>query len=395
MLLSEQGNANGERSWRIVSCAQAGCELGTSHHIRDPGDPHATRGRTDFRLTTADDAVQPSLASLGTGLARRTFSQISKKAIKTPMSHKRPGGGGGSGFSTAALSQKIARLDDRTSASAQQSAQQKNRYLSTPVQPEKAIHLFLTQVRNTARGYVPKETLRQSSGVVTAPFCEVEVRLGILKVPHAVPDRRVTSGGAKHVNKSVVQAFDCSRVEPSPAMDSGVSRSHFLKWTGSGISEVGPVAAALGVAAGGNAGHEALKRGDVVETEMVETVYTGYSGDRRVAFEGYHDHLASSSGSTAVGKMEYKEKVRAPRDMCHIRALWTEPLNSSRILMFVHAAASDGSDGSGGILRLAGPAGERKGRGQERPGAPHGVDPEAGEAKEVVRQAGQEHRVAD
>ena len=224
------------------------------------------------------------------------------------MSNKRPGGGSG-GFSTAALSQKIARLDGQTSALAQQSAQQKNRYLSTPVQPEKAIHLFLTQVRNTARGYVPKETLRQSNGVVTAPFCEVEVRLGILKVPHAVPDRRVTSGGAKHVNRSVVQAFDCSRVEPSPGMESGVSRSHFLKWTGAGVSEVGPVAAALGVA-----GHEALKRGDVVETELVETVYTGYSGDRRVAFDGYHDHLASTStsGSNAVvGKMEYKEKVRA------------------------------------------------------------------------------------
>jgi hypothetical protein len=225
------------------------------------------------------------------------------------MSNKRPGG-----FSTAALSQKIARLDDRTSASAQQSAQQRNRYLSTPVQPEKAIQLFLTQVRNTARGYVPKETLRQSNGVVTAPFCEVEVRLGILKVPHAVPDRRVTSGGAKHVNKSVVQAFDCSRVEPAPGMESGVSRSHFLKWTGSGISEVGPVAVALGVAAGGGgaaaAGHDALKRGDVVEAELVETVYTGYSGDRRVAFDGYHDHR-SPSGSNAVGKMEYKEKVRA------------------------------------------------------------------------------------
>lgn len=234
------------------------------------------------------------------------------------MSHKRPGGNGG--FSTAALSQKIARLDDRTSASAQQSAQQKNRYLSTPVQPEKAIHLFLTQVRNTARGYVPKETLRQSNGIVTAPFCEVEVRLGILKVPHAVPDRRVTSGGAKHVNRSVVQAFDCSRVEPSPGMESGVSRSNYLRWTGSGISEVGPIAVALGVAGTAAAGgHDALKRGDVVETELVETVYTGYSGDRRVAFDGYHDHLSSSStsGSTAVGKMEYKEKVRAQRDVLH------------------------------------------------------------------------------
>lgn len=234
------------------------------------------------------------------------------------MSNKRPGGTGtgtgGGGFSTAALSQKIARLDGQTSASAHASAQQKNRYLSTPVQPERAIHLFLTQVRNTARGYVPKETLRQANGVVPAPFCEVEVRLGILKVPHAVPDRRVTSGGAKHVNRSVVQAFDCSRVEPPPAMESGVSRSHFLRWTGSGISEVGPVAAALGVAgtgAGAGAGAvDALKRGDVVETEMVETVYTGYSGDRRVAFDGYHDHLSSSAAANAVGKMEYKEKVR-------------------------------------------------------------------------------------
>jgi hypothetical protein len=223
------------------------------------------------------------------------------------MSGKRSG----ESFSTATLSKKIVRLEGQTSASAHRSTVNRNKYLSTPVQPEKALQLFLTQVRNSARGYLPRETLQESGGVVTAPFCEVEARLGLLKVPHADPARRVTSSGAKHVNHSVVQAFDCTRAEPRCAMESGVSRSHFLRWTASGLSEVGPIAVALGVSGSSpREGLEALKRGDVVETERVETVYTGYSGERRVSFDGYHDHLAANSSS--VGKLEYKEKVRLP-----------------------------------------------------------------------------------
>jgi hypothetical protein len=266
------------------------------------------------------------------------------------------------------LLQKKSRLDGKTSASAQQSAiSNRNKYLSTPVQPEKALHLFLTQVRNSARNYLPKETLQEAGGVIATPFCEVEMRLGLLQVPHAVPARRVTSSGAKHVNHAVVQAFDCTRAEPRCTMESGVSRSHFLRWTASGLSEVGPIALALAVSGSSpREGVEALRRGDVVETERVETVYAGYSGDRRVCFDGYHDHLANAPPSSAAGKMEYKEKVRV-----HCKRLPRTPhrvLRAPESLILIlfrfsgcDAAPSHGPDDPCCVLRSSHSVGQREG----------------------------------
>lgn len=170
----------------------------------------------------------------------------------------------------------------------------KNPFLSAPVQPEKSIQQFLTQVRNSARNYLPAEHRKFP---VSTPYCEVEVRLGLLKVPHAVPERRVTSSGAKTVGKQVVKAFDCSRSKA--AMDSGVSRLHFLRWTNAGVSEIGPLSQALGVAK--DASH--LRR-DLVETEYVETVYTGFSNDGRICFSGEHP-----TPQPAVGKLESKQKL--------------------------------------------------------------------------------------
>lgn len=197
---------------------------------------------------------------------------------------------------TAELTKKKSKFDAQTAASAPPSKRLKkaNPYLSTPVQPERNLQIFLTQVRNTARNYLPKESRTLP---ITTPFCEVEVRLGTLQVPHSSPARRVTSSGAKHVQGSLIKAFDCTQQHPRCFMDSGVSRSHFLKWTAAGISELGPLALALGVS-----DSQQIKQ-LITETEITETVYGGYENERRVVFPGEHP------SSSAPGKLESKEKL--------------------------------------------------------------------------------------
>lgn len=207
--------------------------------------------------------------------------------------NKRPG------LSLSSMGAKMAKLNNATSV-ASSSSRSTNPYLSTPVQPEKALQTFLMAARDAARNYLPMES-RQFP--ITRPFCEIEIRLGILKVPHALPARRVTSSGAKHVQGQLARAFDATRQTPKCLMDAGISRSHFLRWTAGGISEVGPLTAALGVSALSPDAHKMLKR-DLVETELVETVYTGYANDGRVCFAGEHP-----SDQPSLGKLESKDKL--------------------------------------------------------------------------------------
>ena len=208
------------------------------------------------------------------------------------MSGKRPGSirlGDMVGKKTK-LGQQLA--STAAASSARPSRRPSNPYLSHPVAPEAAIQKFFMEVRSRARRYLLAEKRNN---------CEVEARLGILKVPHEVPDRRVTSTGAK----PTAHAFDCSCRHHNCSMVSGVSRSHFAKGTGSGLSEVSPLTKALNV-------HSAdeLEKGELVETEVVETVYTGYANGGRVCFAGEHP-----SGQPLVGKMESKEKLMHPLDL--------------------------------------------------------------------------------
>lgn len=201
------------------------------------------------------------------------------------------------GLNMKDLQAKKAKMDqsvaDNRSATVSDSAARTNPYLSQPVQPEMALQIFLTQVRNAARRYLPAE---QQNKLLTVPFCEVEARLGVLKVNHASPERRVTSTGAKTVNGKPARAFDCSNNQCS--MLSGVSRSQFVRNTAAGISEVSPLSQALNVTK-----PDELKK-DLIETEIIETVYTGYANDGRVCFDGEHP------GATPVtGKLESKEKL--------------------------------------------------------------------------------------
>ena len=167
-----------------------------------------------------------------------------------------------------------------------QRAASQNTYLNDPVVPEKAVAIFLTQARTAARKFQPSDS--------TLLFVEIEARLGIVKVPIGLRDRRVASSGPKHVGNQIAHAFHCHNC----LFETGITRSHHLHWTQGGLSEVSPLTQALGC---NNDQH--IKR-DILETEMIETVYGGYEHDRRVCFPGVHP-----SSQPMRGKMEHKEKL--------------------------------------------------------------------------------------
>jgi len=181
-----------------------------------------------------------------------------------------------------------------------------NPFLSRPVITEDAIKIFLIQARSTARQKAPTLPM-------TKPFCEIEARIGILKSSFGVHDKRVLSSGAKRLNiqgnTRVVHAFDCTAVGGGNTsmsfFEGGISRTHFVNWTSSGLSEVSPLSHALGIKK-----DNTIVKKELVEKEMIETVYSGYSNSYRVCFEG--DHLSSSSNNnknTRYGKMENKTKL--------------------------------------------------------------------------------------
>lgn len=203
---------------------------------------------------------------------------------------KRPGG-----FNS--LLAKKSRLDQQTAenrASRAHNPGNKNRYLSNPVQPIRNLATWIVEARNAARNFLPKD---QQTCPITRPFCEIEARLGVLKYPFG-GRQRVTSSGPKHFNKQIVETFQCNQ---DAAMEPGVSRTHFITWTAGGVSEVGPVSQALG-----NSEAAKLKQ-DLQEHEYVETVYTGYSNDQRICYDGFHPPQPGSQAK--YGKAEYKDKL--------------------------------------------------------------------------------------
>mmetsp|Transcript_4851 Transcript_4851/g.11580 ORF Transcript_4851/g.11580 Transcript_4851/m.11580 type:complete len:770 (-) Transcript_4851:419-2728(-) len=208
---------------------------------------------------------------------------------------KRPGG-----LNLGGLMAKKSKLDEKTAANKSSGGGGHglhNPYLQKPVHPEKTIQILLTQMRNSARKY--------QQPPYNTPFCEIEARIGILKVNN----RRVTSSGPKRINGSVVKAFDGAsppRVE-APSMVSGISRSHYVGWTLAGLSEASPLSAALGVTSQNS---KEIKQ-NLHEHEYTETVFAGYQGDRRVSFPGFVDveHPSSVPVPTKAGQMEYKEKL--------------------------------------------------------------------------------------
>jgi mRNA guanylyltransferase len=193
-----------------------------------------------------------------------------------------------------------------------QSAAPPNAHLKHPVVPEKAISIFLTQACTVARDFYKDSSQKQ---------VEVEARIGILKSPTGFRDKRVASSGPKHVGNQIAHAFQCHNC----IFETGITRSHHLHWTQGGLSEVSPLSQAFGC-------HQDIHiKRDLVETEMVETVYSGYEQDRRVCFPGLHP-----STKPIQGKMEHKEKLivmdlalpAAPYDM-RITLAAEKPLDSA------------------------------------------------------------------
>ena len=212
------------------------------------------------------------------------------------MSDKRSGG------ILAGLTSKRQKLNQQTAGisisnsnstgGAKRSAQDTERaFLKQPVSPEEALQHFLTKCRQAALDFLPEEDRNK---VVTEPFCEVEVRLGILSVKHASPPRRVVSSGAK--NEGI--AFDCTN---NAIMQSGVSRRHFTQWTGTGKAEINALTRAFNVTQ-----HSQIAKGNnpIQEHSYTQTVYTGYTDGRRICFAGVHPEQAQGMGTE-----ETKEKL--------------------------------------------------------------------------------------
>jgi hypothetical protein len=89
-------------------------------------------------------------------------------------------------------------------------------------------------------------------------------------------------------------------------MVSGVSRSHFIKWTAGGNAEMNPIALALRCKP--DADSATIKR-EVIETEQVEIVYSGYSNNGRLVYNGLH-HPPPAISRLPPGVME-AEKYRS------------------------------------------------------------------------------------
>ena len=194
-----------------------------------------------------------------------------------------------------------------------------NPYLARPDNPERMLKLFLLQARTEGR-----RAAAAGPGLPLArPLVEIEARIGILKSPFGAHEMRVASSGPKRVSVGgetrVANAFLVSTGDEAsgggaarrPHFEGGITRSHYVHWTGPGLSEPSPISAAFGLKP--DSGSADIKR-DLAESESIETVYGGYAGSSRVCFPGDHhsDQSASASASASagkVGKMEQKVKL--------------------------------------------------------------------------------------
>jgi hypothetical protein len=199
-----------------------------------------------------------------------------------------------------------------------------NPFLSRPTQPEEAIKLFLIQARSTARR-------KSSVGGANGTNFEIEARLGTILSPYGERDMRALSTGPKLVPikgvNRVVHAFVCNvlgenntaataAATQKTKFEGGITRSNYLKWTSSGLSEVSPLSLAFSCKGptNRNESESAALRAQLNELETVETVFA-YPDKTRIAFP----HLSTTSSSSSMnhqqhnyldkGHKERKEKI--------------------------------------------------------------------------------------
>eukprot|EP00984_Skeletonema_dohrnii_P018674 scaffold8769_cov110-Skeletonema_dohrnii-CCMP3373.AAC.4 len=238
-------------------------------------------------------------------------------------SQKRPAGNSFGSLLAKSAKEAKRTAEDRPSSSANNSgnaANTNNPFLSRPTQPEEAIKLFLIQSRSMAR---------RKGGTAAGPTnFEIEARLGTILSPYGQHDMRALSSGPKLVPikgmNRVVHAFVCNVSGDSAAtggaattnFEGGITRSNYLKWTNSGLSEVSPLSLAFscrGPSANRNESESAALRSQLNEVETVETVFA-YPDKTRVAFP-HHSSTSSASMNNGQqnhlgrGHKERKEKV--------------------------------------------------------------------------------------
>jgi hypothetical protein len=203
-----------------------------------------------------------------------------------------------------ALAAKKRRLDEKVAAIPNDAAvRSTNAYLKNPIlSPSRTLQEYLVSARKAALEFVPQE-LRKLP--ITDLCCEIEARLGVLKVTNSSPARRVTSSGAKAAPDGsgvVIPAFDCRHSRAT--MVAGISRCHFVRWTSSGSTESNPIYMALGLPSNVDA---VTVRREIDEKDTVETVYTGFENHGRLVFEGLHP--PADVTSRTAGKLETKAKL--------------------------------------------------------------------------------------
>ncbi|KAL3761988.1 hypothetical protein ACHAW5_006494 [Stephanodiscus triporus] len=245
--------------------------------------------------------------------------------------NKRPAGSLLGGLLSQSAKEAKRTASDRPSSSSStsgsaQNQRSRNPFLSRPTQPEDAIKIFLVQARSTA--------LRASAdggGGGEANF-EIEARLGTLVSPHGMRDMRALSSGAKVVpvggRDRVVHAFvtnvsdgggPSSRQQnhqpgqPSTNFDGGITRSNYLRWTQSGLSEYSPLSAAFSCRRpnGPDESEGSVLRSQLTETETVTTVFS-YPDRTRVNFahrKGGGGGGGDGNDVVGPGHSERKEKL--------------------------------------------------------------------------------------
>ena len=216
------------------------------------------------------------------------------------MSQKRPAGALGNILAQSTKEAKRS-ATDRPTQSANNAP--RNPFLSRPTQPEEAIKVFLVQSRSMAR--------RQSANGGRATI-EIEARLGTL----ISGDMRAISSGPKLVpiqgKERVAHAFICNTADnitqrqqnqPSTNFEGGITRSNYLKWTQSGLSESSPLSAAFSCKRPQpNESESSVLKSQLAETESVTSVFS-YLDKTRVNFPHHNN------ATLGRGQPEKKEKL--------------------------------------------------------------------------------------
>jgi len=206
------------------------------------------------------------------------------------------------GGALSGLISKRAKLNEQTSSKSASSGGggPRNPFLTRPVKPEDAIRIFLFQSRAEAKR-------RQQHGS-NKPVVEIEARIGILKSPYGAHEMRVSSSGPKRINNKVANAFLCNGENSSQRanFEGGITRSHYVHWTMAGLSEASSVSSAFGVRPKPGENEAAVIKRDLRETDLLETVYGGFSGDHRIIFPGDYN---PQQNQQVRGHLEQKEKL--------------------------------------------------------------------------------------